>query len=599
MDKYPLNEIPENPGVYLFLGKKGEILYVGKAKNLRSRVSSYFVDTDKPLKVLRMVQTAVSLRFVVTDNEAEALLLEANFIKTEQPRYNIRLKDSKSYPYIKITGERFPKLAVTRNTSDENASYFGPFVNASELRGILSEILRVFPLRSCNDRKFSEKKHCLKFQIKKCLGPCEGTITEEEYMKMVEQIRSFFKGDTDGVKERLKSDMSIYSERMEYEKAAFIRDRLRSMEKLFYRQTVIFTDEQRAVDVFIPHTFENLPGITMQFIRNGKLIGSETVFFEDEDTENVLESYIMQFYGQVRQFPDVIVPFGLDDNSRLAEALSKMAGKKKTVITRGFKKLQETALENARIQTETYIRQLGRRKDVNERLKNLLKTDRDIRRIECVDISHLGGNHTVGVAVTSIDGSFAKGEYRKYKIKSAENDDFTSIYELFSRKLENIAEGTEKTADLYIIDGGIGQLNSAVRAAEEAGSDSLFISISKGRSIKFMKHDGADSIESIHLYGRKNPVNLKKNDPLLMFVQKMRDEAHRFAITYSRSLALKNLTKSPMLTIEGLGEKRLRKLLEAIPDIHARKGITAEDINAETGIPIEICRRVADYMQSL
>ncbi len=599
MDKYPLHEIPENPGVYLFLGKKGEILYVGKAKNLRSRVSSYFVDTDKPLKVIRMVQAAVSLRFVVTDNEAEALLLEANFIKTEQPRYNIRLKDSKSYPYIKITDERFPKLAVTRNTSDENASYFGPFVNVSELRGILSEILRVFPLRSCNDRKFSEKKHCLKFQIKKCLGPCEGTITEEEYVKMVEQIRSFFKGDTDGVRERLKSDMSVYSERMEYEKAAFIRDRLRSMEKLFYRQTVVFTDEQRAVDVFIPHTFENLPGITMQFIRNGKLIGSETVFFEDEDTENVLESYIMQFYGQVRQFPDVVVPFGLDDNSRLAEALSKMAGKKKTVITRGFKKLQETALENARIQTETYIRQLGRRKDVNERLKNLLKTDRDIRRIECVDISHLGGNHTVGVAVTSIDGSFTKGEYRKYKIKFAENDDFTSIYELFSRKMENIAEGSEKAADLYIIDGGIGQLNSAVRAADEAGSDSIFISISKGRSIKFMKHDGADSIESIHLYGRKNPVNLKKNDPLLMFVQKMRDEAHRFAITYSRSLALKNLTKSPMLTIEGLGEKRLRKLLEAIPDIHARKGITAEEINAETGIPIEICRRVADYMQSL
>jgi excinuclease ABC subunit C len=599
MDKYPLHEIPEYPGVYLFTGKKGEILYVGKAKNLRSRVSSYFADTDKPVKVLRMVQAAVSLRFVVTDNEAEALLLEANFIKTEQPRYNIRLKDSKSYPYIKITGERFPKLAVTRNTSDENSSYFGPFVNASELRGILAEILRVFPLRSCNDRKFSEKKHCLKFQIKKCLGPCEGTITEEEYMKMVEQIRTFFKGDTDGVKERLKADMAVYSERMEYEKAAFIRDRLRSMEKLFYRQTVVFTDEHRAVDVFIPHTFENLPGITMQFIRNGKLIGSETVFFEDEDAENILESYIMQFYGQVRQFPDVVVPFGLDDNSRLADALSKMAGKKKTVITRGFKKLHETALENARIQTETHIRQLGRRKDVGERLKSLLKTDRDIRRIECIDISHLGGNHTVGVAVTSIDGHFAKGEYRKYKIKSAENDDFTSIYELFTRKMENIAEGSETAADLYIIDGGIGQLNSAVRAAEEAGSDSLFISISKGRSIKFMKHEGAESIESIHLYGRKNPVNLKKNDPLLMSVQRMRDEAHRFAITYSRSLALKNLTKSPMLGIEGLGEKRLRKLLETMPDIYARKGITAEEINIETGIPLDVCLRVAEYLRAV
>ncbi|MGE4497950.1 MAG: excinuclease ABC subunit UvrC [Deferribacterales bacterium] len=599
MDRYPLHEIPEYPGVYLFTGKKGEILYVGKAKNLRSRVSSYFADTEKPVKVLRMVQAAVSLRFVVTDNEAEALLLEANFIKTEQPRYNIRLKDSKSYPYIKITGERFPKLAVTRNTSDENSSYFGPFVNVSELRGILAEILRVFPLRSCNDRKFSEKKHCLKFQIKKCLGPCEGTITEEEYMKMVEQIRTFFKGDTDGVRERLKADMAAYSERMEYEKAAFIRDRLRSMEKLFYRQTVVFTDEHRAVDVFIPHTFENLPGITMQFIRNGKLIGSETVFFEDEDAENILESYIMQFYGQVRQFPDVVVPFGLDDNSRLADALSKMAGKKKTVITRGFKKLHETALENARIQTETHIRQLGRRKDVGERLKSLLKTDREIRRIECIDISHLGGNHTVGVAVTSIGGHFAKGEYRKYKIKSAENDDFTSIYELFTRKMENIAEGSETAADLYIIDGGIGQLNSAVRAAEEAGSDSLFISISKGRSIKFMKHDGAESIESIHLYGRKNPVNLKKNDPLLMSVQRMRDEAHRFAITYSRSLALKNLTKSPMLGIEGLGEKRLRKLLETMPDIHARKGITAEEINIETGIPLDVCLRVAEYLRTV
>ncbi len=599
MDRYPLHEIPEYPGVYLFTGKKGEILYVGKAKNLRSRVSSYFADTEKPVKVLRMVQAAVSLRFVVTDNEAEALLLEANFIKTEQPRYNIRLKDSKSYPYIKITGERFPKLAVTRNTSDENSSYFGPFVNVSELRGILAEILRVFPLRSCNDRKFSEKKHCLKFQIKKCLGPCEGTITEEEYMKMVEQIRTFFKGDTDGVRERLKADMAAYSERMEYEKAAFIRDRLRSMEKLFYRQTVVFTDEHRAVDVFIPHTFENLPGITMQFIRNGKLIGSETVFFEDEDAENILESYIMQFYGQVRQFPDVVVPFGLDDNSRLADALSKMSGKKKTVITRGFKKLHETALENARIQTETHIRQLGRRKDVGERLKSLLKTDREIRRIECIDISHLGGNHTVGVAVTSIDGHFAKGEYRKYKIKSAENDDFTSIYELFTRKMENIAEGSETAADLYIIDGGIGQLNSAVRAAEEAGSDSLFISISKGRSIKFMKHDGAESIESIHLYGRKNPVNLKKNDPLLMSVQRMRDEAHRFAITYSRSLALKNLTKSPMLGIEGLGEKRLRKLLETMPDIHARKGITAEEINIETGIPLDVCLRVAEYLRTV
>lgn len=600
MDKYPLHEIPEHSGVYLFLGKKGEILYVGKAKNLRSRISSYFADTEKPIKVTKMVQAAVNLRFVVTNNEAEALLLEANFIKTELPRYNIRLKDSKGYPYIQITGERFPRLAITRNTSDDHASYFGPFVIVRELRGILAEILRVFPLRTCNERKFQEKKHCLKYQIKRCFGPCEGTISESDYMKMVEQIRSFFKGDTDELRDRLRADMAAYSERMEYEKAAVLRDRLRNMEHLFYRQTVVFTDEHRSIDVFIPHAFDNLPGITKQFIRNGKLIGSETIFFEDEDTENILETYIMQFYGQIRQFPDVVVPFGLDDNSKLAEALSQMAGKKKTVITRGFKKLYDSALENARLQTETYIRQLGRRKDINERLKKLLSTEREIKRIECVDISHLGGNHTVGVSVVTIDGNFAKSEYKKYKIKSVENDDFTSIYELFTRKMENISEGTEASADLYIIDGGIGQLNSAVRAANEAGSNALFISISKGRSIKFMKHEGAESIESIHLYGRKNPVNLKKNDALLMFVQKIRDEAHRFAITYSRSLAVKNLTKSPMLNIEGLGAKRLRKLLETMPDIHARKAtVTAEEIQLETSIPLDICTRIVDYLRGL
>jgi excinuclease ABC subunit C len=334
----------------------------------------------------------------------------------------------------------------------------------------------------------------------------------------------------------------------------------------------------------------------MQFIRNGKVIGSETVFFEDEDTENVLESFIMQFYSTVRQFPDVVVPFGLDDNSKLAEALTKMSGKRKQVYTRGYKNLQRTALENARVQTELHMRQLGRRKDVHERLKLQLKTDKDIRRIECVDISHLGGNHTVGVSIVSFEGNLMKNEYRKYKVKSVGNDDFTSIYELFTRKMENVAEGSENQADLYIIDGGIGQLNSAMRAAGEAGSDALFISISKGRSIKFMKHDGTDSIESIHLPGRKNPVVLKKNDPLLIFVQRLRDEAHRFAITYSRRLALKNLTKSPMLELEGLGEKRLRRLLETFPDIYARKDITAEEIHVETGIPVDVCERIIAHL---
>ncbi|WP_022850539.1 excinuclease ABC subunit UvrC [Limisalsivibrio acetivorans] len=596
MEKYPLHEIPENPGVYLFIGKKEEILYVGKAKSLRSRVSSYFVDTDKPVKIRNMVAAAENLRFVVTSNEAEALLLEANLIKTEKPKYNVRLKDSKSYPYIRITNEDYPRMHITRDTKAEKHTYFGPFVNVNDLRSVVNEILRVFPLRSCTERKFKEGKLCLKYQIGKCLGPCEGLISYEDYAALVEQIKNFFKGEMDEVKERLQEDMQRYSEEMAFEKAAVLRDRLRSMDRLFYRQSVVLDEERRSLDVFVPHTFQNLPGITKMFVRNGRLIGSETLFFEGEDTGNIIETYIMQFYTTTRQFPQLVAVFGTEDTEKLAEALTKMAGKKVTVRTRGYGKLKKMALENAEIQTDMYIRQLVRRKDVGERLRRMIKTERDIKRIECIDISHISGNFTVGVSVAAEDGSFDKSTYRKYRIKSVENDDFSSIYELFTRKLENVAEGEEPAADLYIIDGGIGQLNAATRAADEYGSDALFISISKGRSIKFMKNQGEESIESIHLPGRKNPVILIKNDPLLIFVQKMRDEAHRFAISFSRKLALKNFTKSPLLEVEGLGEKRCKKLLETFPDIYYRKDLTAEGIAEATGIPVKTCENVLSFL---
>jgi len=598
MKKPELKDIPENPGIYLYLGKNGEILYVGKAKNLRNRVSSYFVDIDnKPIKTRKMIQAARDIRFVVTSSESEALLLENNVIKTEKPRYNIRLKDSKSYPFILITNEEYPKLRITRETG-KKGEYFGPFVDVGSLRSIVEEILRVFPLRSCNDSKFKEKKVCLKYQIKKCLGPCEKLISKNRYSQLVDQVREFFKGNVDNVKQHMEREMMRLSDEMSFEEAALMRDRLKGLSRLFTKQTVVMPEDTGSIDVFVPHSFENVSGITAMFIRGGRMIGSRTeILEEDENPSDVIESFVLQMYSVLRNYPQMVYVAGLEETDSLHEAIEKLAEKKIRFRKRGFASVEKLAIENGKVQTQLYLNKLSKRKDISEKMKRIIGLD-TVSRIECVDISHLGGSGTVGVSIVSIDGEFAKKDYRKYRIQSAENDDFISIYELFSRKFENIKEGSEPKSDLYIVDGGIGQLNSAVRAAEEAGSDARFISISKGRSIKFMKDKQEESIESVHIPGRKNPLNLKKNDPVLLFIQKVRDESHRFAIDYSRKLALKNFKRSPLLDLKGVGEKTVKKVLEVFPDIYDRKDLTAEDIAHYASIPSATAETIFDFIKS-
>lgn len=590
-----LADIPTSPGVYIFLDAKGKAIYVGKAKSLRQRLSSYFNATVKNIKTERMLANARNVKTIVTENEVEAFLLEANLIKTEMPKYNILLKDSKGYPYVKLTGETYPRLIFTRATDDEAASYFGPFVNVGDLKHIIELLQNSFPLRTCSNFRFNERKICLKYQIKKCPAPCENLISHEDYMKIVDSIRRFFKGEVKEVKEKFLEQMNFYSKNLAFEEAAGIRDRLYSLDKLFSRQSVSNVDDERSIDLFYKHSISGVTGITQLFIRNGKMIGVSTHFFADTEDE-LLERFIMQFYTNVRQFPQLIAPIGDDWNENMEAALSKMAGRKVGVKKRGLKGLHELAEKNAANSTELYLKKVGERKDVSARLEELIQR-KNIVRVECVDISHLGGNHTVGVSVTAINGEFAKNYYRKYKIKSAENDDFLSLYELFKRKGENIGQGSEEEADLYIIDGGIGQLNAVLRAAEEAEFKASFISISKSRSLRSIKNQFEESIEQIHLPNRKNAVTFGKNDPLLHFIQRMRDEAHRFAITYSRSLALKGMYKSPFLKVEGMGEKRLKQLLTAIPDIHSRKNITADDIKNEAKLPLDLAEKVVEFLK--
>lgn len=590
-----LSDISQKPGVYMFMDAKGRVIYVGKAKNLRNRLSSYFNAGVKTIKTEKMLTHASNVKTIVTENEVEAFLLEANLIKTEMPKYNILLKDSKGYPYVKLTNEEYPRLIFTRQTNDEEATYFGPFVNVGDLKHIIEMLLHTFPLRTCSSYRLKEGKICLKYQIKKCPGPCENLISHEDYMKTVKSIKEFFKGNVEEVKDILTKQMKAYASNLAFEEAGKIRDRILSLDKLFSKQSVSNISDERNIDVFYKHSISGVTGITQIFVRSGKMIGVSTHFFDSIEDE-LLERFIMQFYSNTRQFPEYIALAGDEYDETIEEALTAMAGKKVHIRKRGIQGLIDLAKNNAELQTESYLQKVGERKDVSKRLADMIKVEQ-VSRVECIDISHLGGNFTVGVSVAAVNGELAKQYYRKYKIKTAGNDDFQSMCELFLRKGENIAEGSEEQADLYIIDGGLGQLNSAVKAAELSGITAPFISISKSRSLRPVKHEFENTIEQIHLPNRKNPVIMKKNDPLLHFIQHLRDESHRFAITYSRSLALKNITKSPLLQIEGMGEKRLKQLLTAIPDIHTRKDLTVNIIKDYGKIPEELAEKVLKFLE--
>ena len=590
-----LSDISQKPGVYMFMDAKGRVIYVGKAKNLRNRLSSYFNAGVKTIKTEKMLTHASNVKTIVTENEVEAFLLEANLIKTEMPKYNILLKDSKGYPYVKLTNEEYPRLIFTRQTNDEEATYFGPFVNVGDLKHIIEMLLHTFPLRTCSSYRLKEGKICLKYQIKKCPGPCENLISHEDYMKTVKSIKEFFKGNIDEVKDILTKQMKTYASNLAFEEAGKIRDRILSLDKLFSKQSVSNISNERNIDVFYKHSISGVTGITQIFVRSGKMIGVSTHFFDSIEDE-LLERFIMQFYSNTRQFPEYIALAGDEYDETIEEALTAMAGKKVHIRKRGIQGLIDLAKNNAELQTESYLQKVGERKDVSKRLADMIKVEQ-VSRVECIDISHLGGNFTVGVSVAAVNGELAKQYYRKYKIKTAGNDDFQSMCELFLRKGENIAEGSEEQADLYIIDGGLGQLNSAIKAAELSGITAPFISISKSRSLRPQKHEFENTIEQIHIPNRKNPVIMKKNDPLLHFIQHLRDESHRFAITYSRSLALKNITKSPLLQIEGMGEKRLKQLLTAIPDIYTRKDLTVNIIKDYGKIPEELAEKVLKFLE--
>ncbi|MGC8925988.1 MAG: excinuclease ABC subunit UvrC [Calditerrivibrio sp.] len=592
-----LDEIPDNPGVYTFIDKNGKILYVGKAISLKKRLSSYFNSSPKSPKTVQMLSLAHEVRYIITTNEVEALLLENNIIKNEKPKYNIRLKDAKSYPYIKLTEEEFQRIIITRDTSDKNALYFGPFVNVNSLRGILNEILKIFPIRTCSDGIFKKKKVCLNYQIKQCSGPCEEMISKEDYKKLVDEVKKLFTGKVSEIKENLKEKMFDYSKNLLFEEAAKIRDRINALDSLFTRQGVVINDEKSS-DIFILKEDQKFKIICSLFIRNGKLLSVKTEFIDDDDFD--ISLYILQLYSITQQPPEsigIIVNDTLIKNSDpLIEAVYKTTGHKVSLMRSIDKKILEIGIENIEVEREFFLKKQDNLKKSLEKLSSL--TNCDVNTIECVDISHLYGKNVVGASVCWSNGEFIKSRYRRYKITNETNDDFTAIYELMSRKANNILDGSEQKSDLYIIDGGIGQLNAALKAFKEKNLNAFIISISKGRSLKEQRFDSEETIASIHLPNRKNPVKPKRNDPMLLLIEKIRDEAHRFVINYMRKSYEKILLKSGILDVEGIGEKRLKKILSTYPDILDRE-ITKEELSKNCNLPLTIAEKLIHYIKKI
>ncbi|MGA1861267.1 excinuclease ABC subunit UvrC [Deferribacter thermophilus] len=595
MKNLDINILPEEPGVYIFLDKNSKPLYIGKAKNIKKRVKSYF-SKNNTLKTTIMVKQAADIKYIVTKNEIEALLLEANLIKNEKPKYNILLKDSKSYPYLEITDHEYPKIKISRNVSP-TSKYIGPFVNVGDLRGILREILKIFPIRTCSEQTFKKSKACINYQIKRCSAPCESKISRQDYLTLVNNIISIFNGNIKDVLHFLEEKMLTYSKNLEFEKAAEYRDKIKALKKLSTSQSVVLNFSEN-IDIFY---FKNINdshfGFAVIFIRNGKIIGIDRDILDSNLLIDEIPGFILQFYSKNIFLPDkvgIIFENNIYNDPTLEQTLKEL--KKDIIITKKLNsEIIDFAKKNIDIYFETELNKKIKNEDLLLKLSKKLHISDKICSIECIDISHLYGSHTVGVSIYFENGNFVKNRYKRYKIKSANNDDFQSIYELFKRKGAKILQNEEKLADLYIIDGGKGQLTSAIRAFAEQNISANIISIAKGRS---KIEDDSFSREEVFIPNRKNPIRFKKDDQILLLIQKIRDEAHRFAIEYQRKLALKELTSSPLLQVKGVGEKTIKKILTEFPDIYSNNIITSNELSKKCKIPKKVAEDIINFLQT-
>ncbi len=587
-----IDHLPTHPGVYLFKDRKGTILYIGKAGNIKHRVSSYFQrPEDKDTKTLAMLENVADIDTIVTDTEKEALILENNLIKAHRPRYNVKLRDDKNYPCLKLSMEEdFPTLTIVRRIKKDGSIYFGPYPSATSLKETLRLIRRIFSIRTCLDTKFSNRlRPCINYQMGRCLGPCSGKIDPRSYQEIIHQVRMFLEGKNRELVERLKMKMEEEAEKLHFEVAARIRDQIEHIEKIIEKQKIVSTDFlDRDVIGFYrqDHTFVVHP----LFIRGGKLLGGKGFTFPATGLpdEEVLSSFLHQYYREGKFIPEeILTPKAIPDQDLVEQWLTELKGKRVRILVpaKGDKRhLLEMASDNA----EQFLLAEGEPNGDGERLLEALREKLHLknvpRRIEAFDISNLQGGNAVGSMVFFQNGKPDKQGYLHFKIRTVEGaDDYGMMYEVLLRRYQKVTEKTE-LPDLVLLDGGRGQLNVAQEVFRELKIEEVdLISLAKERTIKASGFSGLRKTEEKVFHPQyKEPFVLGRNSPILHLLDRIRDEAHRFAITYHKKVRARETIKSELAEIPGIGQVRQKELLKYFETVEKIKEATEEEL---TNIP--------------
>ena len=595
-----LKALPANPGVYLFKDEQGKIIYVGKAANLNNRVRSYFgTSSSLSSKIQQLVSKIQDIEFMITNSEQEALILECNLIKKYHPRYNVRLKDDKTFPYLKINvNEEWPGVYITRRIKNDGARYFGPFASAGSVHKTLRLIKKIFPFRSCTKPiNGSDKRPCLNYYIHRCLGPCIGAVTKAEYQEVINQVILFLEGKQELVLRELNHRMTAAAQQLQFEKASLLRDQIQAIERIIEGQKIAITlkGEQDAIAVA---QNGGQAYIEIFFIRNNKLIGHDHFTMEcthDEKPDQIMTNFVKQYYASASYIPPVIlIQYPVDEMSVLTKWLKerRRGNIKLQVPQRGVKKrLINMVAENAdkglllvkakQANLETITSGL-------QELKNRLCLPKIPLRIEGYDISDIQGALAVGSMIALEKGLPKPSHYRRFRLKMlAGVNDYAMMQEILKRRFKRaIANetGWANMPDLILIDGGKGHLNAALEVRQELRLASIpMVSLAKEN-------------EEVFIPGKPEPVDIPKDSPALHILQRARDEAHRFAISYHRRLRYKEGVTSILDDILGIGPKRKKALLHKFSSVEAIKDASTEEISQTKGITLALANKIKEYL---
>lgn len=604
--KYELSRLPDLPGIYLMKDQEDEIIYVGKAKNLRNRVRSYFSgDSGKSLKVIKMVEKIESFEYIIVENEVEALVLESNFIKEHRPHYNILLRDDKQYPYIQLTNEKFPRINKVRQAKQDGHQYFGPYPNGYAVHEIISLLQSTFKIRTCNlnfDKGARLKRPCLNYYIGKCDAPCVDKADEEVYMENVAQVIDFLKGNEKPLVKIIEGQMQEEAKKLNFERAAEFRDYLSFIEAMMERQKVSDVRGEN-IDIIAMDKKDTFVCIQIYFMRDGKIVDREHFILDnlfDEENNDVISAFMTQFYSDTSFIPkEIIVQYEPSDVQTIEGMLYQIT-KRKTHIhqpKRGKKvDLVTMAAKNAKEMLDEFLlRREKRERNKNLGLKQLEKTLnlKSIDRIEAYDISNISGVHSVGSMVVYEAGKKAKKEYRKFRIKSVSGpDDYASLEEVLIRrfkrakKAESSETGFGKLPDLVIIDGGIGHTNIAKAAMGSVGYAIPTIGLAK---------DEKHKTRAIILDGQE--IELDKQSAIYRFLYGIQEEVHRFAIGYHQQLRSKAMTQSELNEIPGLGKKRIENLFKHFKTLSAIKEASVDQLLKVESINKTVAQNIYDYFR--